>query len=227
MRKISSAEKQWNDLWARLGVTDKRWIRRQYRRMLGHYGEQHRLYHVFAHIEYGLPLLEQYRHLAEDFDAVLLAWFLHDVVYKIRAQSRRALSNERLSANYADRLLRHAGAPDDFRRRVRELILATLHNDELVKTRDQMLIADIDWSVLGWPWEEYRVYVAKVRHEYKKYEDKPFLIGRGGWIIKAKRPRHFFLDEFNDRFNDQVIANLVRELKEYEGFDYAKLWELP
>ena len=228
MRKLSLAERRWNDLWARLGVTDKAWVRRQFRRMLKRYGERHRAYHIWDHIEYGLDMLFRHAHLAENFDAILIAWFLHDIVYHTKTRGKRALSNETLSANYADRLLRRAGVPAEFRAMVRDLILATLHNPELVTTRDQMLMVDIDWSVLGWPWERYIVYVAKVRREYAKYTDKAFGIGRLGWIAKARwRDRHFHLDEFNDAYNEQVKANLAREAKEYEDVDFAKNWELP
>ena len=225
-RPLSRAEERWVNLWARLGVINKEWVSRQYRIMLKHYSERHRYYHVFIHIEYGFALLDEYRHLAENFDAVELAWFLHDIIYRTKKKSPSALSDEERSANYSNRVIWYAGLADDFRFTVLELILASVRDPNATLTRDQMLLVDIDWSVLGLPWEVYRVYVAKVRREYPQYTDEEFRIGRAKWVRMNQRERHFYLDEFNWRFNVQAQQNLAYELSRYQKGDFAKLWEL-
>src|SRR3954468_13598148 len=60
------------------------------------YAEAGRYYHVLAHISNVLETLESIRFCAENWNALRLAAWLHDVVYNSRASD-----NEERSADYA------------------------------------------------------------------------------------------------------------------------------
>jgi len=225
MREVSYVRERWRDLWARLGVTDKDWIRNRYSKLYWRYAEPHRHYHTLEHIEYGLRLLDEYRYLARDFDAMEVAWFYHDVIYDT-SEKKAAMSNEALSASYAERVLSNKGFLLSFRERVRRLIFVTFDRRNATR-RDQMLFIDIDWSVVGLSWEEYRGYVARVRKEYVGYTDKEFLVGRVGWLVSAQKRRLFFTAAFRDRYETLARENMSRELALYERADFAEFLELP
>ncbi len=230
---LTLAEERWLELWSRIMQptrANKRWARDQFRRMRRYYEEAHRKYHTLEHIEYGLPILEEYAHLAEHYDALLTAWFLHDVVYSTKPRTdRQKLSNEVKSARYANCMLYHA----PLHRYVEELglrstvfkLICSSEGRRSVNTQDAKLLSDVDWSILGQPWEVYRCYVAKVRHEYGQYNDQAFMAGRMDWI-RSNRNFRFFLPKFA-QYNAQAKENLERELAHYEANVFVQLWELP
>lgn len=113
------------------------------------YAEPQRHYHTMAHIEHCLGMFDLCRHLLDNPDAVELAIWFHDVVY-----DPGACDNEARSAELYRQLSERAHPPE-LRDRVDQLIMATVHLDELIDDNDTQFMVDIDLSSFGLPWAEF------------------------------------------------------------------------
>jgi hypothetical protein len=118
--------------------------------LVGAYSEPHRHYHTVAHIERCLASLCRYEALAARPAQVRWALLFHDAVYDSRRQD-----NEVQSADWACRLMRELGRPDEEIASVRGLIMATTHQMP-PRSSDAALLLDIDCEILGaseprWP----------------------------------------------------------------------------
>ena len=75
-------------------------------------------------------------------------------------------------------LILEAGLPAAFGALVYRLIKVTEHHPEGAKTRDEMIICDLDWSPLGCSWERFVLNGHQIRYEYGQYDDQEFRKGR-------------------------------------------------
>ena len=215
MDATSATPKRWRVLCNRIGL-DHHWSDTRYAMLAASYGESHRAYHTLWHISYCLEQLNEHRALAKNFDAVEFALWMHDIVYYTQVRPKGLPSNESLSAEIADEMLRDDIVGMGFREQVYGLIMATLHTPETACTPDEKLIADIDWSSLGVSWEEFCENGNRIRKEYGFLTDTDFRTGRIEWIRTAlKRPHQFHLQEFRDRFEVPTNDNLARAFREY------------
>lgn len=206
-------EPRWNALWLHIGKNGRK---PHYDRVRRAYAEPHRAYHTLEHIGYCLTTFDRYWRLANDPDAVELALWLHDAAYIVCERPRGLPSNEALSAALADDLLFPARVSMAFREKVCRLIMATCHDpDGELETRDEQLVADIDWSALSAPWEQYLSNRDKIRREFACYSDCEFRRGRLAWLEKYSRVQQFHLQEFNDRFGAQICHNMATESAMY------------
>ncbi len=98
---------------------------------------------------------------------------------------------EERSADLAMRTLIDAGITLDLAKRVRSLIVATDHRTAAV-TFDELLMVDIDLSVLGAPQSDFERYEESVRAEYAWVPEADFTCGRRA-IVKSflDRPEIF------------------------------------
>ena len=171
------------------------------------YSVDGRFYHNLTHIEHALDVAEQLRDVAEDFTAVQLALWFHDVVYDPRRSD-----NEAESAAYAERVLRPFGVPDDLLAKVRELILAT-KTHEAAADPDVWVMLDADLAILSAPPEQYDAYAQAIRQEYSFVPDEAYVLGRTAVLqtFLARSP-FYFTEWMRERGDTAVYANLNREL---------------
>ncbi|MFC3192859.1 N-methyl-D-aspartate receptor NMDAR2C subunit [Marinicella sediminis] len=199
-------------------MNEKRWLRLM--KLLGFapsldcfgalnaaYAEKHRQYHTGAHIDAMLRHLDDVVHLADRPVELEVAIWFHDAIYKPFSSH-----NEADSANWAAAFL----AGHDFLpagvERVKDLIMATVHEGE-VASGDQALLVDIDLSILGAREEVYDQYEQHIRKEYHWVP---------GFIYRKKRRQllHAFLqkrtlyhlDVFQQRFEKKARHNLQRTI---------------
>jgi predicted metal-dependent HD superfamily phosphohydrolase len=92
-------------------------------------------------------MFDQTRSLAAYPEEVELAIWFYDVMYDPRRSD-----NEEKSAAWAEAVIEQSGLSREIAERVRSLILATRHRED-VTDRDAQLLADVDLSILG---REYR-----------------------------------------------------------------------
>lgn len=171
-----------------------------------HYNEDHRHYHNFRHIAHCLEQHDLAAGEMQDPDAVEMAIWFHDVIYKAQARD-----NESRSAD----LFRNIGLNGfscAFVDRVRDLILATIH-DHPPAHHDQKFMVDIDLSSFGLPWHEYLRNSNSIRREnYGIPEDLyyPAMLK----FLKAllSRPRIFLTDFFHSRYEHTARGNIERYL---------------
>ncbi len=214
MNTTAASPERWRVLCHRIGL-DPKWAALRYKMIIGAYGEKHRAYHTLSHISYCLRMLNEHRALAHNFDAIEYALWFHDFAYHTQPRPKGSVSNELLSAEIADELLRDDGVAMPFREQVHGLIVATLHTPETTHTADEKLIADIDWSPVGAPWEEFRQNGRDIRKEWMHYSDDEFRIGRIAWLNSAlKRPEQFHLPQFKAQYEIQARDNIFRAFDE-------------
>ena len=169
--------------------------------------EPHRAYHSIEHLEHGLALLAEYRHLAARPAELELAWYFHDLVYDpLRAD------NEEQSATKAKAALLGAGAAAALAERVGELILHTKHTAE-PPDPDSRLLIDIDLAILGAEPERYDAYEQAIRDEYGFVPAGLFRKKRRE-ILAAflSRPRIYATPQLFERFEKNARQNLHRAL---------------
>ncbi|MCF6192878.1 MAG: hypothetical protein L3J46_00905 [Kangiellaceae bacterium] len=197
-------EEKWLELMERLGFHSNI---ETYSKLQSHYDEKHRHYHNANHINATLKYLEQVKHLANDYNALEIALWFHDAIYKVFSSG-----NELDSANWASEFLKLNNAKDDFIENVHLLIMATLHN-ATPADNDERLIVDIDLSILGCPRELYEKFELWVRKEYKlipsfiyKKKRKEILEGF------LARERIYSHEYFFEKFEESARENLVNAI---------------
>jgi predicted metal-dependent HD superfamily phosphohydrolase len=171
------------------------------------YSEAFRTYHNVTHLCHCLEELDTARHLAIHPAAVEIALWFHDAVYEPLAKD-----NEARSAAWAEEELRKRGAPQDIIHRVKNLILATKH-DQPPTEPDAQLIVDIDLAILGQPAERFDAYEAQIRQEYAMVPEVAFRQGRAAILeMFLNRPTIYYTDFFQQKYEGAARANLQRSL---------------
>lgn len=135
--------------------------RRVWREMTARYMQAGRYYHNLDHIKSVLRTAAELQNLAQDYPAVQLAAWFHDVVY-----DTRAADNEAQSAAYAAARLAEMGLPQATIDRVSRLILATAGHTNPDNDPDTAVLLDADLAVLGSDSAVYAAYSAAIRQEY-------------------------------------------------------------
>lgn len=206
---------RWFALWERVSPSEPRqWVGAVFEQLYFAYAEPRRAYHNGDHIAYCLGMANAHRFAANDPDAVEMAVWFHDAIYHSQRRPEGLPSNEALSAQFADDILVHSEVSLAFRERVTGLILATQHTPETVRTSDQMLIADIDWSPIGWSWKTFERNREKIRLEYGHLSYVEFASGRKASLIDAlNRKSQFYLPAFKKKFEERALQNLRKELE--------------
>lgn len=172
------------------------------------YSEKHRAYHNLSHINY---LLEEVKKIEfEDFDAVYLATWFHDVIYEPKNSD-----NEIESAKLAVKMLQKVGLHNDKIVKIEQIILATQTHSAENLDDDGKTFLDLDLSILGANPKIYQHYSQAIRQEYSHVWD--FLYRRGRKKILQnflQRETIYFTENLRERFENQARLNLANEIKE-------------
>ncbi len=151
-------KRKWLALMARIGLDHNI---STYHVLLSHYQHKARYYHNANHINAVLAHLAKVESLANDYDAIELALWFHDAIYKVFSAT-----NELDSANFSASFLTKNSANKELTSKVHALIMATEHN-AIPRMNDEQLIVDIDLSILGCAPETYALFELWVRKEYR------------------------------------------------------------
>jgi len=149
---------RWQLLMKNLGISSNE---PTYTALCEAYSEKHRRYHTSAHINATLKHLDASAHLAKEVYEIEIALWFHDGIYK-----PFSATNEHDSAIWASKFLLKNEVEADRVDRVCDLIMATVHTAE-IENSDQLLMVDIDLSILGASQAIYRQFEEDVRYEYK------------------------------------------------------------
>lgn len=172
-----------------------------------------RAYHNLHHINYCLNMLGSLMGICKQQqpDAIRVALWFHDAIY-IPGHTE----NEQESADFAAEELKAAGLTDEFAVRVKSLILATDFAG-VCKIGDELVISDIDLSVLGASQETFDAYDAGIRQEYSAVPIERYKAGR-------KKVFEFFLERKSifqtpimaDRYEVAARENIKRAIARLE-----------
>ena len=202
-------EARWASKWR--GVSPKEAIQSTWAELYERYTADDRAYHTLGHIAQCLDQLDRFLHLAKNPGLIEVALWYHDVVYDTHAKD-----NEAQSAEFAKKHLRLLRTGDQYRDRVAQLIMATTHTVHFEESRgDERLIADIDLTGLGVPWEAYKTYSDAIRHEYRWVSMPDYKRGRAE-VLRSFLDRPHIYNHFQLRHVYEVRAreNLAREIAE-------------
>jgi predicted metal-dependent HD superfamily phosphohydrolase len=198
---------RWSTACVDVGIvpseSDYRRVRRAWRGMGRHY-------HTLSHLDSCLREFDGARELALRPAEVELALWFHDAVYR---GWRR--DNEARSAALAADVLR--GASIESVERIRQMILATLHDDGGF-SGDTALVIDIDLSILGAPPDVYSRFESAIRREYWWVPRARYVAGRSKILARfLGRNAIYTHDFFYDRYERAARANIAAALGALKG----------
>lgn len=138
------------------------------------YGEQHRAYHDWSHIEDMLAKLTEFSSYAARPDLIAHAIFWHDVVYQTQSVDGTPRADAQNVAESAALFRRHTLLPENEAEAVWHMIMATakhMHPDDVAETyagfkRDRDLFLDIDLAALAVSETAFDANNGKIRREY-------------------------------------------------------------
>lgn len=179
--------------------------------LLSRWAEPHRRYHTTTHLHTTLNRVEELSSrpdepapetepgaapgtpatpdaaAALDIDAVLLAAWFHDAVYRPDRSE-----NEERSARLAERALPEAGVSAARTAEVARLVRLTVTHDAAPGDLAGAVLCDADLSVLAGSPEEYARYAAEIRAEYAFVPDDTFREGRAAVLHQLLTHDHLF-----------------------------------
>jgi predicted metal-dependent HD superfamily phosphohydrolase len=173
--------------------------------LIDHYLETHRHYHNISHILDCCNELSSLQQISpDDYYRLYVALWFHDVIYDTKAKD-----NEQKSADLFVKMATDSQFNAGDIQIINDLILAT--QTHVGKTQLEVLMLDIDLSILGRDIETFDCYDLDIRKEYHWVPDDAYEAGRkkimNGFFLRAKI---FQTKEFSDRYEAQAKENLKK-----------------
>ncbi|MFB8089081.1 hypothetical protein [Streptomyces sp. NPDC055992] len=177
--------------------------------LLARWAEPQRKYHTTAHLAAVLDRVDTLAGHAADADAVRLAAWFHDAVYRPDRSE-----NEERSAVLAERALPEAGVPDAVTEEVARLVRLTVTHDPAAGDTNGEVLCDADLAILAAPPKEYAQYAAQVREEYGFVPEEAFREGRAAVLRQLLGlPRLFRTPYGTAEWEPRARQNLLTELE--------------
>ncbi|PCI25714.1 hypothetical protein COB57_00670 [Candidatus Peregrinibacteria bacterium] len=173
------------------------------------YGGNERHYHTLDHIAHLLYFLKVRNESLDNWPAVQLAVWFHDVIYDTQKKD-----NEKQSEEVAREELAILNISEDVIESVSQLILATKKHEKIRGFEDSGLFLDADLAVLGKDANEYQVYAEQIRSEYKWVDEDIYKIERVKILERfLARPHVYFTPKIRQSFEAQARKNILYEIK--------------
>ncbi len=202
----TNVQLRWRKTWQQLGIEAPECALAELR---VRYSESHRKYHTLQHVSECFALYDSLTAVPNNALAVELAIWFHDAVY-----DTRATDNEEASAVLATQVLSASGCPKPVVDRVHQLILATRHESDSDPSMDQMVLLDVDLSILGSAPNRFAEFESQIRAEYEWVPERQFREGRAA-ILKRflARPSIYRLPQIKANLEDQARRNLASAIE--------------
>ncbi|WP_330240006.1 HD domain-containing protein [Streptomyces sp. NBC_00525] len=176
--------------------------------LLNRWAEPQRKYHTTAHLTAVLDRVDTLADHAADADAVRLAAWFHDAVYRPDRSE-----NEERSAALAERALPEAGVPAPVVAEVARLVRLTVTHDPAAGDTNGEVLCDADLAILASPPAEYAAYASRVREEYGFVPEEAFREGRAEVLRQLlDLPRLFRTPYGVAEWEPRARQNLLTEL---------------
>lgn len=182
--------------------------------------DEYRHYHNTSHLKGCLEYLDEIKEYEDfvpekepNYIVIELAIWFHDFIYDTRKNN-----NEELSALAAKQFILGCGENYSLANDVEKLILFTKYNREPV-TIEEMILSDIDLSILGGYFGEYEDYRDNIRKEYYWAPDFVYYAGRLKVLEKFVNTQiyytKYFIDnkDFGGSMEDNADENILAEIK--------------
>lgn len=202
-------KQEWEELASKYSV-DTSLINDYWNDIKKHYSSKSRYYHNTSHIYNMLTQLNDFENEIVDIEAIKFAIWYHDIIYKSTKKD-----NEEKSAVFAKKRLKSIDFNEKRAKNVEKLIISTKkHQLILEENNDNMYLLDLDLSILGTPWEIYKVYIDNIRKEYKIYPNFIYNPGRKKVLSHfLERDTLYFTNSFRNRFEQKARQNIKREIE--------------
>jgi predicted metal-dependent HD superfamily phosphohydrolase len=206
---LNCSVESWRWLWSELGCEKPQ--ARIHDQLKQAYSEPHRHYHTLAHLSECFAELGKARMLCNRLSEVAVALWFHDAIYDPTQRD-----NEIQSACWAEQTILDHGLSQSLSERIRDLILATRHQ-EVHKEPDAQVLSDVDLAILGAPSERFEEYERQIRREYFWMPESEFNQGRHR-ILTALVSRDFIYctPHFRKQLEEQARSNLKGSLSGLE-----------
>ncbi|WP_329566583.1 HD domain-containing protein [Kitasatospora sp. NBC_01266] len=199
---------RWNVLLERCGATAA--PEPYCRALLARWAEPQRRYHTTDHLLAVLDEVDLLAAHAQDPDAVRLAAWFHDAVYRPDRSE-----NEERSARLAIRALGEAGLSAALIAEVVRLVRLTVDHHPAPGDRNGEVLCDADLAVLGRSPEAYARYTAAVRAEYAFVPEDVFRRERAAVLRQLLAlPALYRTPAAHARYDGPARTNLAAELAE-------------
>lgn len=191
-------------------TTDQTIINSLWDEILKHYTLEVRHYHGLSHIHNMLIQAKKVKAFIANYDVFLFAIWYHDIIYKPTKKN-----NEEKSAVLAINRLKTLKMDKKTLDLIEKLIVSTKeHTIILTENNDNAYLLDIDLSILGTPWDTYKVYIKNIRKEYAIYPDFMYKKGRKQVLQHfLERKTLYFTNEYQMELETQARENLTKELE--------------
>jgi predicted metal-dependent HD superfamily phosphohydrolase len=175
--------------------------------LIARYQEPQRHYHTLQHLAECISLLNTLPIQAplppEQLAEIEMALWFHDAIYDVKGSD-----NEQKSADWAASELLAAGVAQDVARRIHALIMVTKH-DAQPELPSELLLVDIDLSILGAAPDRFAQYDKQVREEYAWVPEELFRPKRTAVLQQfLDRPTIYSTPHFRDTREAQARLNL-------------------
>lgn len=179
-------------------------------KILPMYSEPGRYYHTLVHLEEMLGYLERsdYNSNTEDYQALVLTIFFHDLVYDPKSGT-----NEEDSASLFEAFCSDCEIDNELKVRVVRYILATKQHSATEDDSCAQFLLDIDMAVLGKEQEAYFQYASLIRREYSFVDHDVYCAKRAAVLKGFLENPIFGTRVVKDDFEEQARANLLAEIK--------------
>ena len=171
------------------------------------YSHNNRFYQNLLHIQDVLNIASLLEPFADNFVAIQMAAWFHDIIYDPKAKD-----NEEKSAEYAFVSLSNLNVPSSVINYVYSMILDTRNHAD-PSTIDSQILLDSDLSILGSDQSKYKVYARAIRQEYSWVSDAEYRIGRKR-VLKGflQRDRIYFSDKAFQMLEIKARENMNAEI---------------
>lgn len=152
----------------------------------------HGAYHIYS-------MLKKYNEIPygdcrDDLEYTIL---IHDIIYNPRSNTNEKDSLT-VGLDFAD---------PEVERLVRSTQIGKKH-----RRKDEKLLHDLDYMILGAPWEEYYNYERLIRLEYSHLNDEEYANGRISFLENLIQNGVFETKEFVAEYEAQALENMKRSL---------------
>ena len=210
MENLEMLSENWYALCARMGA--KRGVLKTFQILVSQYSDPYRGYHNQDHIAFCLAEFYEVKNLFKNPDEAEMALFMHDSIYNTASNS-----NESSSAIFSDIMLKYMGIGKKSRNLISEFVMGTKH-DKKPKTRDGMMICDIDLAIMGYPWETYEQAGEKIRKEFSWIPEAVGIKMRTDFLNGLlKQDKIFLTDHFREKYEEQTRKNLIRAIEKLQN----------
>ena len=197
----------WNGLLQELSV-DLRLGEKVFQNLVTAYSHPERHYHNLKHIQHVLATIHEMKFLANNFGAIQLAAWFHDLVYQPQAKD-----NEAKSAIYTEAILSQLKIAPVTIQLVRQMILDTRTHKAHADNLDSAILLDADLSILGSSPKQYQTYAAAIRQEYAWLSEREYRVGRTKALTNFLTRDKIYATKFlSSQLEQQAKLNLATEI---------------